>query len=385
MEFTSTTFSAEADGSLRRVIIFPENFQFVHKKSGTDVLLDADLLKGIAASSEAHRKNEPGGETLFDFNHMTLNKSATPEQKAAAGWITKFEFVSGLGLVALTRFTEKALKLIEEKAFRFVSPVFTLPVTKASRIIQSTLTNTPHINFPVDPILAAERGLTFGDEDKKDTTKKGTKKMKGVAKLLGLQADASEEAILEAMSGRIAAEKSSSDEVGTLKAERDAFEAAKTAAEDSVAKLEATAADAKIEGALNDAQQGGRIAKAERPKWKEDLKKGGDMVFAILEKLPKAHDIGEEDGNADAGGTGNSDEPAWAAAQRASYADGVLVALEDAGKQKLDVERADLSIAAEILCREDPKLNYGEALILAEQASGKCAMFSDSAPLERTA
>ena len=102
MAFTSTIFSAEADGPLRRVIIFPENFQFVHKKSGTDVLLDADLLKGIAASSEAHRKNEPGGETLFDFNHMTLNKSATAEQRSAAGWITKFEFVSGLGLIALT-------------------------------------------------------------------------------------------------------------------------------------------------------------------------------------------------------------------------------------------------------------------------------------------
>jgi len=385
MEFIAIELQEEdQSGGVRRVVLLPENYHLVHKQTKTDKILTAELLQGMTEASEKQRMNEPAKEVLFDFNHNTLKKDATPEQKVAAGWIERFEYVAGLGLTALTRFTKRALEMIEAKEFRFVSPVFRVPVTKLSAIVQSTLTNEPHIKFQVDPILAAEKGL-IQQEDGSHKQKKGrSEAMKSIAEKLGLAPEASEASMLKAIAKLTAkpdvdlvavCEAIGVDDGTSLEDIRQIVTDGSTATE-KIAALQKEAADKKVEDALTTAQREGKISKADRKEWKENLESTSKM-FVVLEKLPVLYDIGDEKGtklSKEAAG----DEPEWVIAEKAAWDRGVWVAKDGDKAAPRDVERVDLMIAAEKLMREDPSLPIYDAMLAAEAADPKLAMYTDS-------
>lgn len=190
------------------------------KSQKGDFYVDEESYSLMKEDMESH-----GVDIVIDYEHQTLKDCQAP----AGGWIKKLEYTPD-AIVAKVEWTPRAKQYLSDKEYRYLSPVVLTRKTdrKAVRLHSLALTNTPAIDdmFPI--INSSARIL---DEDDENEVKKenGEEKTAGadhyanevkridlqkLKELLGLPADATEEAVMNELIKRL-----SDNEVQAHKAE----------------------------------------------------------------------------------------------------------------------------------------------------------------------
>ena len=90
-------------------------------------------------------------ELLVDKDHSSVKKG-TEKDTSAMGWMHSFK--KGIeGLWAKIRWTNIGRNLVENRVFRFLSPVFTLHGDKPTNMLNVALTNQPAFQDKAKPII----------------------------------------------------------------------------------------------------------------------------------------------------------------------------------------------------------------------------------------
>ncbi|PJG86210.1 phage protease [Conservatibacter flavescens] len=83
-------------------------------------------------------------EPMVDYEHKTLRAKEFGEENPASGWIKKVEYISGQGLFADVKWTDKAREQIKSGEYKYLSPLFLADSEgKVVKIVNAALTNTP--------------------------------------------------------------------------------------------------------------------------------------------------------------------------------------------------------------------------------------------------
>ncbi|MFA6290223.1 MAG: phage protease [Victivallales bacterium] len=148
------------------------------------VHLDEQGAQEIIAAFKAR-----GNDMVIDYEHQTLSDVQAP----AAGWIKDLVWKGKEGLWALVEWTQKAKDYLDNREYRYFSPVMALRASdrKVIKILNLALTNSPMTNN-LRPIVAK---LQI-DAQTKDKEGNMLEKLK---KMLGLAADTVEEKVIEAI------------------------------------------------------------------------------------------------------------------------------------------------------------------------------------------
>ena len=240
-----------------------------------------------------------GVDLVVDYEHQTL----TGERAPAAGWVKEL-FAEDGHIKARVEWTIPAKQYLENKEYRYLSPVITVRKSdnKATGLHSLALTNTPAI-AGMTPIVNSS---TFqgGETNMNELIKK-------LAAALGLGEDADEEQILTALSAwkpgedgkpgqddGIIANKAVCELLG-LKAGASTADVAasimalKGGVDGRVKALEEKLADRDAEEAVELALKGGKITPAQRAWAKEYALKSPDGFKAFLEKAPQVVPMSE--------------------------------------------------------------------------------------------
>lgn len=250
-----------------------------------------------------------GVDLVVDYEHQTL----TGERAPAAGWVKEL-FAEDGHIKARVEWTIPAKQYLENKEYRYLSPVITVRKTdnKAMGLHSLALTNTPAI-AGMTPIVNSS---TFqgGETTMNELIKK-------LAAALGLGEDADEEQILAALSACVeenkalkeAAEggKKPKDQGDGIVANKSVCEllglkagastadvaasimALKGGVDGRVKALEEKLADRDAEEAVELALKSGKITPAQREWAKEYALKSPDGFKAFLEKAPQVVSMSE--------------------------------------------------------------------------------------------
>ena len=151
---------------------------------------DQTAMQAIVDRSLAHAG---ATELMIDYDHQSVfgvGKGAGGRAEAA-GWMKDLQARAD-GIYAHVEWTGEALSKIGAKAYRYLSPYFfSHPRTGAvTRIQNAALVNVPALDLPVATAASARFPTETEESD-----------MKSIAKALGLADDASETAILAAITG----------------------------------------------------------------------------------------------------------------------------------------------------------------------------------------
>ncbi len=198
-------------------------------------------------------------DILVDVDHASARGGTTE----AAAWCNALE-VGDDGLYGVFNLTPRGRELVENRAYRFVSPGWTLSEGGTpTRLCSVALTNRP--NLPVRPVVNAG-GAGGQDPEGPNNQQEGTTSMDltKIAAALGLTETATEDKILSA-----------------IKAMRDARE---QAAEE--------AANARAEKFADDAVKAGKIAanakEAVKAAWRKNPEVAAEMLNSLAPEQPKA-------------------------------------------------------------------------------------------------
>ena len=198
-------------------------------------------------------------DVLVDVDHASARGGTTE----AAAWCNALE-VGDDGLYGVFNLTPRGRELVENRAYRFVSPGWTLSEEGTpTRLCSVALTNRP--NLPVRPVVNAG-GAGGQDPEGPNNQQEGTTSMDltKIAAALGLTETATEDEILSA-----------------IKAMRDARE---QAAEE--------AANARAEKFADDAVKAGKIAanakEAVKAAWRKNPEVAAEMLNSLAPEQPKA-------------------------------------------------------------------------------------------------
>lgn len=144
-----------------------------------------------AESFEAMKQQiaQRGVDLVVDYEHQTLKGVQAP----AAGWVKELILRDG-SIDARVEWTTTAAKYLEDKEYRYLSPVITVRKSdsKATGLHSLALTNTPAIEG-MTPIV---NSLNYDDEEGGQINMDIIKKL---AQLLGLGDDATEDQVFEAL------------------------------------------------------------------------------------------------------------------------------------------------------------------------------------------
>lgn len=145
-----------------------------------------EAAKNVIAAFKAR-----GNDMVIDYEHQTLTDAQAP----AAGWIKDLKWKGKDGLWAVAEWTAKAKAYLENREYRYFSPVMFLRAKDrmAHVLINIALTNTPKMNN-LRPIVAKLQLC-----DKTTINEKEAIMIEKLKKLLGLAADAAEDKIAEAV------------------------------------------------------------------------------------------------------------------------------------------------------------------------------------------
>ena len=173
--------------------------------------LDEESLKKLA-----DKLNASGREILVDRDHAS-SKPGLDRDTSAQGWASEFEVREGQGLFGKVKWSDIGKKLVENRVFRWLSPVFKLGSDKKPVDMQAiALTNTPS-QILLKPVLnqaageetaeEVEKQEEFKPEETKDMDIEEIKKIVfDVLKEAGLATDG-KAAVVEAVKREIAEEK----------------------------------------------------------------------------------------------------------------------------------------------------------------------------------
>ena len=111
-------------------------------------IVDEESVKTMAQQTE---------EVLLDRDHASMRTN--DRDSSAAGWISGFKAVVNLGdmsgLYAIVKWTSEGIRLVKDRIYRFLSPVFELDANgRAIRLVNVGLTNRPALKMM--PILNNE-------------------------------------------------------------------------------------------------------------------------------------------------------------------------------------------------------------------------------------
>jgi phage I-like protein len=156
---------------------------------------DAEDLEGIVLASRDYAGQR---QMVVDYNHGTDLLAAKGHDAPAAGWIVGLQ-VRGDGVWGLVEWTAKAAQHLAAREYRYLSPVIAHNRDgRVTRILRASLTNTPNLDQLTALASAAAEGAHSGKEQPMEFLAK-------IAALLGLEAGASEDAIIAALEKRLTA------------------------------------------------------------------------------------------------------------------------------------------------------------------------------------
>ena len=114
----------------------------------------SETLTSESLSSLANKLNESGKEILCDKDHASV-KPGTDRDTEAQGWFSRFFIDPIKGLMGWLKLTKSGRESIENREYRFLSPVFSLDESKSPTNLHSVaMTNMAAL--PVEPILNTE-------------------------------------------------------------------------------------------------------------------------------------------------------------------------------------------------------------------------------------
>lgn len=116
-------------------------------------------------------KLNSGDEVLCDIDHQSCKPGVDRDSKAA-GWFHKFVVDPVKGLFANLKLTKKGREIVENREYRYTSPVFTLDENGNPNDIHSVaLTNVPAFKGHISPILNSEPNSNEKESMKMEITK----------------------------------------------------------------------------------------------------------------------------------------------------------------------------------------------------------------------
>ena len=116
-------------------------------------------------------KLNSGDEVLCDIDHQSC-KTGVDRDSKAAGWFHKFVVDPVKGLFANLKLTKKGREIVENREYRYTSPVFTLDENGNPNDIHSVaLTNVPAFKGHISPILNSEPTNIEEENLKKESIK----------------------------------------------------------------------------------------------------------------------------------------------------------------------------------------------------------------------
>ncbi len=168
----------------------PDEIQVIpfgrHNTSKGDFELDES-----SAAQVVTEFNSKTNDMVIDYEHQTLTGAEAP----AAGWIKRLINKGRDGIWAVVEWTDRAKRYMQNKEYRYVSPVFlkSLSTGKVLRLYNVALTNQPNIDG-MTPLI--NKGGILGY---REPTKKEGKQMKKLFEVLGLPETASEDDAIQAV------------------------------------------------------------------------------------------------------------------------------------------------------------------------------------------
>ena len=167
--------------------------------------LDEESLRKLA-----DKLNASGREILVDRDHAS-SKPGLDRDTSAQGWASEFEVREGQGLFGKVKWSDLGKKLVENRVFRWLSPVFKLGSDKKPVDMNAiALTNTPSqmlikpvLNQAADEESIENKEMTEGKEMDIEEIKKI---VFDVLKEAGLAVDG-KDAVVEAVKREVAEEK----------------------------------------------------------------------------------------------------------------------------------------------------------------------------------
>ena len=284
-----------------------------HVKSAKgDFNVDEESLAAMKAQIA-----QRGVDLVIDYEHQTL----TGKQAPAAGWVKEL-FLDDGKIKARVEWTPKAKEYLENREYRYHSPVITVRKSdnKAMGLHSIALTNTP----AVEHMEAIVNSINF--EGGANTMNEFLKQL---AALLGLGEDATEEQVVEALKACVAENKSLKDaQAQQQPPEEDKVVANKEVCEllglkagaatadvtaaimslkggniggvnlvEQVKSLEAKLADRDAEEAVEMALKAGKITPAQREWAKGYALKNLEDFRGFVEKAPQVVPMGDVGGS----------------------------------------------------------------------------------------
>lgn len=171
--------------------------------------LDEESLKKLA-----DKLNASGREILVDRDHAS-SKPGLDRDTSAQGWASEFEVREGQGLFGKVKWSDLGKKLVENRVFRWLSPVFKLGSDKKPVDMNAiALTNTPS-QMLIKPVLnqAADAEENFEKNEQEATTEGKDMDIEDIKKIVfdvlkeaGL-AIGGKDAVVEAVKREVAEEK----------------------------------------------------------------------------------------------------------------------------------------------------------------------------------
>lgn len=165
------------NGTIENIHIAPVGEFYGSTRDGEPVKenLDVESLKQLA-----DRLNG-GDEILLDVDHASERLGANRSTEAA-GWLHKFVVDPIKGLFATLKLTKKGKELLENREYRYTSPVFELDEDgKVLGMRSVALTNAPAFKGAINPILnsmpeeQAEKKDIMENEEVKEELKEEVK------------------------------------------------------------------------------------------------------------------------------------------------------------------------------------------------------------------
>lgn len=182
---TLLVLEAELKNGLQEIQLLP--FGNVKSLRG-DFTVDGESINEIIQAFEAQ-----ANEVVVDYEHQTLKDTEAP----AAGWIKKLINRGDKGLYAVVEWTKKTKDYLENKEYKYLSPVIFVRKgdRKAVRLHSAAITNTPAIDG-MEPLV--NKADLFPPEKRSGNN---MDLIKVVLKMLGLPEDAKEDQVTQVIKG----------------------------------------------------------------------------------------------------------------------------------------------------------------------------------------
>lgn len=168
----------------------------------------------IVAATRAAAGNVP---LHVDYEHASEHRARNGQEAPAAGWIADLEVRDGGAIWGRVEWTARAAQMIAAREYRFLSPVFIYdPTTREVRhLVSAGLTNQPNLELRALNKRGEPDDTPSASPPTKEQSRMTPESAKALCRKLGLQAEASDDAILTAVDTLITDKATALNQVAT--------------------------------------------------------------------------------------------------------------------------------------------------------------------------